>query len=88
MGNRKGENMYMICDKTTGRVYGVYQTEVEAAPHLTALIQRFVDQQRPRYHADANDEITQQQIQLLLKAIAEKRFEIRCGEITWLPKAG
>lgn len=80
--------MYMICDATTDKVYGVYQTEDEATPYQAALIQEFVDQERLRYLADANDEITQEQIRLLLKAIAEKRFEIRSGEITWLPKAG
>lgn len=80
--------MNMICDTTTGKVYGVYQTEDEAKPYQDTLIKAYVDQQLPRYHADANDKITQEQIRLLLKAIAEKRYEIRSGEITWLPKAG
>lgn len=96
MERERGMNMVLtetyevhcIAKGKTETSLGFYRTEDEARRRKDFLIHAFMERELPRYIKDNDSEISRQQTELLLRAIAELRYTIRKGEITWLPKVG
>lgn len=72
----------------SGQSYGFYGTKAEANQRIEALAKVFVDKELGRYSARAEqNEVSQRQVELLVRNIAKVRYGIRKGETVWMPKA-